>query len=510
MKKYLIVLLCLAAMSIRAQSVYDVAKYFGGELNGTARFVGMGGAMSALGADISVMSSNPAGIGLYRSNDLAVSASINTLENKATHAGSVCNSEKTYFSLDDIGVVLVLEPDMDAVSHLNIGLNYKRHSNLRGEFAMAGAAVGGASQMHIMQQLYHQSPFDMASMTWENYTSGGNYWLALLGADGGLFDTAPDADGALLYSPSHLDFRSEEEGGVDEVDLNMAVNLGDRLYLGLTVGCRNVDYSRRTSYSEYDEVGRIYELRNRYETTGEGFDLKIGAILRPIEESSLRFGIAFHTPVWYTLTDRSSADIDGPGSEFSTGYMDTRDYDYAYGDDMYIDYRLTTPLRVNVSAAYTVGSFLALGAEYEYADYTKAGIEYSDGGTMSDVEYDIESGLRCVNTYRIGAEANLGGGLMLRAGYNRSDAPFRGGLEKTYFTPDDTRTEYMNRMDTHSYTLGMGYSSGRFYADAAFLHSRQTALFSPFVDLTGCMPATSVTTQCNRLMLTIGMRFGGE
>ena len=36
-----------------AQNQYDALKLMNNDLNGTARFVGMGGAMSALGADIS-------------------------------------------------------------------------------------------------------------------------------------------------------------------------------------------------------------------------------------------------------------------------------------------------------------------------------------------------------------------------------------------------------------------------------------------------------------------------
>lgn len=53
-----------------AQTIYDGAKLTGKDLNGTARFVGMGGAMGALGGDISTMGTNPAGIGLYRSSDV--------------------------------------------------------------------------------------------------------------------------------------------------------------------------------------------------------------------------------------------------------------------------------------------------------------------------------------------------------------------------------------------------------------------------------------------------------
>ena len=63
---------CLAAalpmfaLSMAAQETYQDTKLIGNELNGTARYVGMGGAMEALGADISTIGSKPAGIGLFR------------------------------------------------------------------------------------------------------------------------------------------------------------------------------------------------------------------------------------------------------------------------------------------------------------------------------------------------------------------------------------------------------------------------------------------------------------
>ena len=49
-----------------AQETYDNAQLAQKDLNGTARYVGMGGAMEALGADISTMGTNPAGIGMFR------------------------------------------------------------------------------------------------------------------------------------------------------------------------------------------------------------------------------------------------------------------------------------------------------------------------------------------------------------------------------------------------------------------------------------------------------------
>ena len=63
----------LLALPAAAQETYENTKLVGNDLNGTARYVGMGGAMEALGADISTISSNPAGIGLFRHSTVNVS-----------------------------------------------------------------------------------------------------------------------------------------------------------------------------------------------------------------------------------------------------------------------------------------------------------------------------------------------------------------------------------------------------------------------------------------------------
>ena len=47
------------------QTFYDGLIASNSELNGTARFVAVGGAMGALGGDASTVSYNPAGIGVY-------------------------------------------------------------------------------------------------------------------------------------------------------------------------------------------------------------------------------------------------------------------------------------------------------------------------------------------------------------------------------------------------------------------------------------------------------------
>ena len=73
---------------IKAQTSYDAARVMGQEMNGTARYIGMGGAMSAFGNDLSVIKSNPAGIGTYKQFDVNFSLSFSGTSTKMTNQGT--------------------------------------------------------------------------------------------------------------------------------------------------------------------------------------------------------------------------------------------------------------------------------------------------------------------------------------------------------------------------------------------------------------------------------------
>ena len=85
--KRLLYILVLLPLGINAQNMYDVSSLFGNDLTGTARYVGMGGSMSALGADMSTMSTNPAGMAMYRSNDVSITAALDVKSNRADYEG---------------------------------------------------------------------------------------------------------------------------------------------------------------------------------------------------------------------------------------------------------------------------------------------------------------------------------------------------------------------------------------------------------------------------------------
>lgn len=102
MKKVSIMMtVALASMGAMAQSSYDAYNVASSDLNGTARYVGMGGALGALGGDISVMGSNPAGTAMFRKNDMSF-----TLSGVFGDDG-VLGHDGSRASIDNAGAVVV-------------------------------------------------------------------------------------------------------------------------------------------------------------------------------------------------------------------------------------------------------------------------------------------------------------------------------------------------------------------------------------------------------------------
>ena len=115
--------LMLAMLPAAAQDTYENARLLGSDLNGTARYVGMGGALDALGADISLTSTNPAGIGMFRHSMFSTSFGLVTQED----VHKFDQVPKPNLSFDQIGFVYVTETSR--TSFVNFAFNYHKSRN---------------------------------------------------------------------------------------------------------------------------------------------------------------------------------------------------------------------------------------------------------------------------------------------------------------------------------------------------------------------------------------------
>lgn len=318
-------------------------------------------------------------------------------------------------------------------------------------------------------------------------------------------------------------FHSRESGGIDQYDFNVAFNINDRVYLGLTIGAYDIDYKKSILYSEGFGDNEGYLLQTDNKISGSAFDLKFGAIVRPFAESSFRIGLAIHTPTFYKLTSESSAllqsDVwqqNGDKEELMAYDVDT----YRILDNrlMTNEFRLRTPWTYNISLGYTVGKSLALGAEYEYKDYSAVKFSNSDGDSSPySYENAYSSFLKGVNTFRIGAEYKVIPQFALRLGYNYTSSIFKESAYKEIASDAiDTDTDFTNKKAENRYTIGIGYRGSMFYADLAYQFSSYKSDFYPFINpyettsgnwVMATPEPTKVTNTRSQVLFTVGMRF---
>ena len=530
MKNRVLLILSLASCvpGVNAQTQYEAARFSENELNGTARFVGMGGAMGALGADISVIGTNPAGIGLYRSHDVSTSFGFNATKTASEFGGTQMKDKNLRASFDQIGFVYSNKiGNRTTLRYVNFGFNYHKSKNFNRYF-QSGGMLEGLSQTQQMANMVNGSIGSINEMdniyNYDGKTgvnpyspTASNYpYLGVMGIRTELVGVGTFEDSQGQYQApigwygDASGYQSREEGGIHEYDFNISTNIEDRIYLGLTLGVYDINYHSSTYYTEdiYDGGhSGYYELRNDYRVDGSGLDLKFGAIFRPVLESPFRFGVAIHTPIWYNLTETYASEMYSnlvyeDGSTFEANEY-TPDYT---GGKTLRDYQLRTPWRFNLNLGTVFGGIMAVGAEYEYADYSSSKLRYADGYEMANQTSYIAEDLKGVHTIRLGMETCITPAFSLRAGYNYSTSAYK---ETAYKALDynDMRadTEYRNSFGHHTATVGLGYRWNYFYADLAYKYDTNKSDFYAFS--AEDLKATKVTDDRHQLLLTLGVKF---
>ena len=530
-----------AALSANAQETYENAKLAGEDLNGTARYVGMGGAMEALGADISTIGSNPAGIGLFRHSNVSLSAGLLM----QSDGKEFSNGKKTNLSFDQIGGVYTTRTGQK--SFLNFGFNYHKSKNFDYILNAAGSLNGSSQnkQSYIKGLLGDEnsggffvrkdkngknvgyvdatppSPSTPPNVAYTWSQIDYLYWNSLIPGSNGLYNYEK-ATGYTL-DRAHT-------GYIGNYDFAVSGNLNDRVYLGLTFGMKDVNYK---GYSEYREnlnnAGGVL-VRDERKVTGSGFDITAGVIVRPVAESPFRIGAYVKSPTWYDLTTSNAT-----GLVYAQGTTNKE----SYISNSY-DFKMWTPWKFGFSLGHTIGNNIALGATYEYENYANINSRVNNGGYY-DYYYDqyYESSipdknmnahtkevLKGVSTLKLGIEYKPVSNVALRMGYNYVGAKYASDAQKdpglaSLGTAYSSTTDYTNWGEINRFTLGVGYQVKKFNIDLAYQYSAQKGSFAPFSnvkDITYTSGTTKITesniasntdvkNNRSQLLLTLGYRF---
>lgn len=497
MKKIIVLLAALGLTGItRAQSFEDAVRFSRLTNFGTARSAAMGGAFGALGGDLSAISSNPAGIGVFRKSEVGFTPYLNLA--RTTSNGQTVNDNS--FQLGDLGAVMSFYSPSFDWKGINIGINYTNMNNFNRKTNQSianspttwTAALAAASGTTSPQSLY-------------TYTDGLAYdtKLTYQVLDGQYFSVLElqNESGENYFETVNQYKTIKEDGYQGEYTFSFGTNYKDKLYLGMNIGIQSLSYRTHSTYQEVapeqSPTGLdFYQFDEHQKTNGVGTNLKFGIIYRPIPV--LRIGAAIHTPTWYNMSQRMETTMYSLFNSPQDPSIGREDQEYYAGSGVYsFDYNMRTPWRAVLSLATVLGQKAIISADYEYINYTNANFaEASDNFSYAATNQTIQDYLHSTHNFRVGAEYRVNSIFSLRAGYAFWDSPYY----------DITKSN--NRVQ--SLSGGFGLNFGTFYCDAAYVYkqSKNETLFYSYDDKPDYTSLTSYNKyKDHEARITFGVRF---
>lgn len=523
-KLYITLLLCGASLMASAQGTFDVLKMSETQLNGTSRYMSMAGAFGALGGDVSAISQNPGGIGVYRKSDISVTMNLNFLSSK-TPGGDKLTDTKFWFN--NVGYVGSMKIDSDFFKYFNWGFSFNRINSFKRRY-QGGYNVNNSLTNKIAQNLTNGN-WTEEDLSVDNYSGNIYYdsnapWLGILAYQSYLLN--PNSDGSLQGLATNgttgsANYYVDEKGHTDEYNITLGGNFKNTVYWGINFGITDLDFDSYQYYGEDLDNAMIYDYRfndgsttlgyagydfqSYQETRGTGYNFKMGVIVRPINQ--LRIGAAFHTPTYYDMKDlykvQSGFDLQVNGDDnLFQGNTETGEEGY------YDEYRYTikTPWRFIGSLAVVPSSKGMISMDYEYVGANTMRCGDEGGCNYADTEQKIKDQLQASHILRVGAEYRATQNLSIRAGYSYQTSPVKDAVKGvSNNNVDVVSSNYMYQYDkSNQYiTCGLGYRYKSFYADAAYVHQTRTSQYHAYPGEQG----EEVKDNKNKIALTIGFRF---
>ena len=472
MKKILLILLLVYSLSPIAYS-QDVQRFAERGTMGTARYVGMGGAMTAIGGDPSAAMVNPAGLGLYRRSEISVSID-ETIDN-TQQVGSNDTYQRTRFAAPHISAIWAWgnSQKQRGLVYNNFMFSLNRLANFNRDIVVKGAGMGMVPTIcNITNDEGGVSEEFLVNKPWDNVEIG---WLSILGYEAYLIDPIENnkwkpavdfTDGSLSIS---------ETGTSDQYTISWAGNISNQWYIGIGLNIPTINYTKHTSLREENKQNSSSaELKSMFHVSGVGVSGSFGLIYRPIQ--ALRIGASLQTPTILSLSRQSTGDM------YST--IAGQKYEVLTPESGVMDIDIASPLRTSVSVAGQLGKIGLIAVQYDYAHSNE----------MEDI-----------HTLRMGAEAQVTRGLFLNAGYVY-ESSFMKEDPKWLLGYNEIRTDmdYRYTAATQYASAGIGYRSDVVVAQLAYQYGWQT--IHQYASEEQALPCY-VDSHTHRIVATLAWRF---
>ena len=530
------------------QTVGDALRFSDNNYYGTARTIAMGNAFTALGGDLGSVGINPAGSAVNSFSQVTITPAITISGSRAQYLaepslndqyGSAYRNRSTNFTMPNVGVMINWDTRRrSGLKNVTFGFVANGTSNYidnvssagkNGETTFAGSLAARANGLPV-------SGLDSGSSAYDNYD-----WLSVMGLQSGMISTfgdrtdeyagitesiyeTTDGSGNKFYDIRLSDiidqrYGRQASGSKYDMVFNIGFNISDKVFFGANLGLVSFDYAMNEYFKEnavdpanfgiaFSDGGTAYfeGLRYRfdYDAIGAGVYGKFGVIAVPVQ--GLRVGAAIQTPTSTRIKEHWKHAGD-------TYFTDSHYNASAQSPQGEYTYKLVSPFRFNVGAAYTFGNIGLVSADYEMCNYSSmrySEVDTNDNSAFEGTNDQISACTGASHMLRIGAEIRPVASLAVRAGYNLTT------------TGERQLDEFGNKQrpknaDRHAVSAGLGFSSkGSFFADLAvrgnFLNREYIYPYADYI-FDGAGNTVSLTPEIlNKrslwdVVLTFGFRF---
>ena len=549
MKKTILLILSAALVLPAAAQSWDQAQVLSENLyGGTARSIGMGNAVTAIGGDPGSIGINPAGGAVAGYTQFFISPGL-SISSTSTMGysddgqdplgfGNKVNAGYTRVKLPNVGFMLNMETGRKhGLKRVSFGFLANSTNDFTDKIKASGVLYGKNSYAGSLASM--AQGYSVDALNNKDWWAEGPDWSTMAAYRSGIFDQYRDSYLAVTdmmvngkteaVKPLFQNYGCQSRGYKQDVVLNIAANWADKLYIGANFGVTTMSYTRNEFWEEMPADPATFPaiefddgatkatfnsllVKNMYQVSGTGIYFKAGLLWRPV--AGLRIGAAIQTPTIMSMTGRMawSAETDFKGRYYSPAQSP---------EDEWI-YSLVMPFRYNVGLAYSFGSFAVLSADYEMANYAQCRYgnrsEYGSDNTWLEYNTDIAAVLGISHYVRAGFEFKPSPELAIRVGYNFISTSQKNWLNADYSVTPLTKEE-RKLQSRNMVSFGAGYSFGSFYTDFAVrLRFLPDAYYVPYykyayengrtvLDSEAEVPIIKSTDTGIDTVLTLGWRF---
>ena len=124
----LLTVMMISSLLPAQNTEFDAAlRYSQNFYGGTARFTSMGGAFTALGSDMTSISLNPAGLGVYSGLQIEVTPSLGYFQSNTNTIGYTKEDFEYNFNFHNLGLAAAFKPSGETRwENINIGFGYNQ------------------------------------------------------------------------------------------------------------------------------------------------------------------------------------------------------------------------------------------------------------------------------------------------------------------------------------------------------------------------------------------------